>query len=254
MIAVPDKRRHRGRHPTDVRLFSDKCVPKLQSAVAELSWLLTRGYGETAALKLVGDHHDLIARQRAAVMRCACSDASLEGRRRRQADPAACSGKAIAIDGYNLLITVESALSGGAVLVGRDGCYRDLASVHGTYRKVEETVPALTLIMDQIAALGVARVDWYLDQPVSNSGRLKKLMAELLEERTTSKSDPPWNIELSPNPDRILREYTGVVATCDAAVLDACRMWMHLAGQIMQTSIPQAWILRLGDEGHTPGE
>src|SRR6266404_1471952 len=43
------------------------------------------------------------------------------------------------IDGFNLILTLESALGGGVMLVGRDGCYRDMASVHGTYRRVEET-------------------------------------------------------------------------------------------------------------------
>ena len=47
------------------------------------------------------------------------------------------------IDGYNALTTIESALSGSVILRARDGCYRDMASMHGTYRKVQETVPAI---------------------------------------------------------------------------------------------------------------
>ena len=81
--------------------------------------------------------------------------------------------KQLLLDGYNVLTTIEAALSGGVVLACRDGCYRDMASIHGTYRKVEETPPALMLIGKIAAELGVASCLWYLDSPVSNSGRLK---------------------------------------------------------------------------------
>lgn len=247
---MPDQRHHRGRHPADTEQFSAAFLPALRAAVGELSWLLSRGYGDAAALALVGDHHNLTARQRMAVMRCACSDAALHRRQRHQVPAAECRSQPLAVDGYNLLITVEAALSGGLVLAGRDGCFRDLASVHGTYRKVEETVPALVLIMDNLAELHVARVDWYLDEPVSNSGRLKTLMAELLEERAVrGVADPPWNIELIASPDHVLRKSSAVAATCDGAVLDVCAAWTHLAGEIIHKRVPAAWIVRLGAIG-----
>ena len=53
----------------------------------------------------------------------------------------------------NQLITIEAALSGGLIFRGRDGCFRDLASIHGTYRKVEETLPALNLIGSFLAEM-----------------------------------------------------------------------------------------------------
>ena len=140
---MPDKRKHRGRHPDDDRLFADPLLETLRTAVAEYSWLLTRGYAVDSALKLVGDRHGLTARQRMAVRRSACTDHALRRRANAMITLGEVGGRSVGIDGYNLLITVESGLSGGLILIGRDGCYRDLASIHGTYRKVEETVPAL---------------------------------------------------------------------------------------------------------------
>ena len=170
---MSDKCCHRGKHPEDDQLFALPQLEPLKNAVSDLSWLFSRGYTIISALKLVGDRYLLTSRQRMAVRRSACSDASLEIRRKKQIEPGSCSGKSLGIDGYNLLITIESAISGGLILVGRDGCYRDLASIHSTYRRVEETIPALTAIMDHVSGLSVEHVDWFLDQPVSNSGRLK---------------------------------------------------------------------------------
>ena len=246
---MPDKRTHRGKHPADDRLFADDQLGALRTAVAEYSWLLTRGYAQESALKLVGDRHDLTARQRVAVMRSACSDQALQRRRQTRATLADTAGCNLGIDGYNLLITVESALSGGLILVGRDGCYRDLASIHGTYRKVTETIPAVELIADYLAGQTIARIDWYLDRPVSNSGRLKALMAELLEQRgLLTSTGTVWNIELAGSPDAILADYAGPVATSDSAVLDRCKAWINLAAHMVDAAVPSAGQVDLGGE------
>lgn len=136
---MPDVRRHRGPHPADPELFASPVVPTLRQATAELSWLFQRGYGQTAALKLVGDHFGLRERQRVAVLRCACGDDALQVRAGRRRKTTQLRGQALLVDGFNCLITCEAALSGGLVLRGRDRCLRDLASIHGSYRHVQET-------------------------------------------------------------------------------------------------------------------
>src|SRR5437763_1300671 len=66
--AVPDTRSHRGPDPRDGLAFDPSAWPALRAAVADLSWLLERGYAPTSALKLVGDRWSLTERQRAAVV------------------------------------------------------------------------------------------------------------------------------------------------------------------------------------------
>ena len=237
---MPDKRKHRGAHPEDQRLFAESQREGLRCAVEEYSWLLTRGYADDSALKLVGDRHNLTARQRMAVWRSACSEHSLQYRRTRLTPLSACTGDRIGVDGYNLLITVESALSGGLILIGRDGAYRDLASIHGTYRKVEETVPAVELIIDYLSESGARLIDWYLDRPVSNSGRLKALMADVLEARGRR-----WNIELVDNPDPILAAKRGPVVSADSWILDRCQRWVNLAGELIAARLGDAWCVDL---------
>jgi len=103
---VPDARSHRGPDPRDAEQFADDHWPRLRAAVADLSWLLGRGYAEVSARKLVGDRHALTERQRMAVMRCACSDEALAGRLSRRLDPEALRGRRLGIDGFNVLTTV----------------------------------------------------------------------------------------------------------------------------------------------------
>jgi len=237
---VPDQRRHRGPHPDDLRLFAEDAWPALRQAAADLSWLLGRGYPRASSLKLVGDRHNLVARQRIAVSRSTCSDEEAARRASRRAAPEALAGRPLWLDGYNVLTTVEAALAGGILLAARDGALRDMASMHGSYRKVSETLPALDLLGRTLARLGVAEAVWLLDRPVSNSGRLKGIM----EERAAA-AGWPWRIELAGDPDRVLVEVPELVATADSAILDRCRGWFNLARETVAAGVPQARVVDL---------
>jgi hypothetical protein len=233
---MPDTRKHRGPSPQDPTWFgADTCVG-LRAAVADLSWLLSRGYVTPSALNLVGDRYRLVERQRVAVLRSACSDAALAARRSRELDLRSLRGRPLRIDGFNLILTLESALGGGVVLVGRDGCYRDMASVHGTYRKVEETRPALDLAARWLAEWGVGPCTWLLDAPVSNSGRLAAMI------RTVG---PEWSADVVTDPDAMLVAPGAVVATADAGVLDRCGEWVSLARALVEVGVPGAFVVDL---------
>lgn len=239
---MPDTRSNRGAHPADRRDFAPEALPKLAAAAGELAWLLSRGYPKEASLRLVGDRHVLRARQRMALQRVAASDADRELRRAKEVPPEALSGEELLVDGYNVLLTVETALAGGVVLVARDGTVRDLASMSGHYRRVRQTVPALAAIGAFLAAHAPRRVLWHLDRPVSNSGRLKKRMEEV-----AAGAGWPWEVELSASPDRALAASCAVVASADSFVLDRCARWINLARRVVETLAPGPWVVDLRD-------
>ncbi len=238
---MPDSRRHRGPHPGDQAAFAPTALLPLRAAVAEFSWLLSRGYSAPSAVKLVGDRHSLTARQRTAVQRSACTDEAQERRRARLVAPEVLAEADLLLDGWNVLTTVEAALAGGLVLVGRDGAWRDLASVHGTFRRVEETGPALALLGETLAALGVARAAWYLDRPVGNSGRIRAAILRLASERGWR-----WEATLVPDPDKVLAAAGETVATSDSAILDRCARWANLSREAIRRGAPGAWVVDLG--------
>ena len=238
---MPDRRTHRGPHPADEKLFAPAAISDLRLALADFSLLLTKGYAGKSALKLVSDKFSLTKRQRLAIMRSACSDQQLASRSERRVELKDIAGQSLAIDGYNVLITVEAAMSGGVIFKGRDGCYRDLASIHGTYRKVTETIPAVQLIGEFLKEVGVTKALWLLDSPVSNSGRLKTLIRELAEKNL-------WDLEirLSISPDAELKKTDLIVASSDSVVLDGCKSWVNLAAGIITQKLPSATVIDLG--------
>ena len=237
---MPDIRKHRGAHPEDRKLFSEPELPRLQTAVAELSWLLTRNYAMKGALKLVGDRYALNERQRLAVSRAACSDESKSHRASRLVGVEELGDQEVMIDGFNLIITVEAALSGGLVMFCRDGCYRDLSSVHGSYRSVEETGRAIQLIGESLGALRVGAARWLLDRPISNSGRLAMVIRD-----TASQRGWPWMVETVFNPDREIVSARGIVISSDGPLLDQVDRWTNFNGHLLEKRLAGAWLIDL---------
>lgn len=241
---MPDGRKHRGPHPQDQQLFRESSEPALRAATRDLNWLLTRGYAATSALKLVGDRHALNARQRLAVARCACSDPDMVRRQRHEVQLPELAGEALWIDGYNVLTSIEAALSGAVILHARDGCYRDMASMHGSYRKVAETIPAIHMLGELLAGWQIASCRWLLDEPVSNSGRLKTMLREIAAEH-----DWNWSVDLVPDPDPLLIRADRIVASADSQILNQTQRWFNLVRETIQRRVQDAWILDLSCSG-----
>ncbi len=236
----PDNRRHRGAHPADQSLFNETELPKLCQATVQLSWLLTHGYKMASSLKLVGDRHGLIQRQRLAVSRAACSDQNLEQRRRARIPIDHLKNQDVIIDGFNLIITIEAALSQGPLLACRDGCIRDLSSVHGSYRSVEETERAINLIGEALHEFGPSGVQWVLDRPVSNSGRLASRIAEIASGRNWT-----WEVEVVFNPDSEIVASESVAITSDSSILDSVQRWADLKSYLVTQIISNTWLIDL---------
>ncbi|HTJ40776.1 MAG TPA: DUF434 domain-containing protein [Kofleriaceae bacterium] len=227
---------HRGPHPKDASLFAPAALPALREAVADLSWLRGRGYGDDGAIKLVGDRYQLRERARIAMGRCAASARDAEARRARKITIDRIDGP-LTLDGFNVLVTGEAALSGGVILRGRDGALRDLSSVHGTYRRVEETDVVIAALATLLAK--VERVTWLLDRPVSNSGRLAARLRD---------ADARWQVELVDAVDPVLAKTPGVIATSDSWILDRCGAWIDLPAAIIASrapDAPEAWVVEL---------
>ena len=235
-------RRHRGADPEDEQSFGAGRLTDLRQAVHDVCWLLDRGYGIASSTELAGDRYHLTRRQRIAVARCSCSSQAWERRRGHCVSSAQLQGQQLWLDGFNVLTGVETALGGGVILIGRDGCCRDVAGAYSHYRKVEETVPALQTIGQMASEWRVAQCRWWLDSPVFNSVRLKGIILGVAAE-----AGWPWRVELVTNPDKVLSAAEQIVSSSDHVILDRCQKWFNLARQVIANQVPQARVVDLGN-------
>ncbi|WP_105614668.1 DUF434 domain-containing protein [Vallitalea okinawensis] len=229
----------RGFDKDDTRWFSKENMKKLKTAQEELVWLLDRGYKIERILDLVGDKNQFSKRQRMALMRSTASSKECQEREKKCLDLKEGENGTIYIDGFNLIITLEVALSKSKVLLGNDGVIRDLAGLRGTYKIIDKTYTALELIGKTLDELLVPGVIFYLDQPVSNSGMLKQLTLAISKD---------WNshvdVEIVRNPDVLLMKM-GRVVSGDKVILNHCESWFNLANYIIKEYLEDADIVDL---------
>ena len=110
-----------------------------------------------------------------------------------------------------------------------------MSSIHGTYRKVQETQSAIELVGQSLEELKTRTVHWLLDKPVSNSGRLKTNLREIAEENNWD-----WQIELCQSPDYELKTAKELTVTTDAVILDDVDEWFNLNKYIVDQKIADA--------------
>ncbi|MBL7705781.1 MAG: DUF434 domain-containing protein [Taibaiella sp.] len=216
--------RNRGKNSGDDQLFgSEKTVKILQEAIRDMHYLLSRGFAENASAALVGNRYRLRARQIQMIKAASAGEQELNARKIKKVEAKALAGKTIYIDGFNLLILLESLLSGAYIFKGCDGCYRDLSSVHGSYKRVQQTNHSIELVALFHQQVAVSKIVWIFDKPVSNSGRLKQLLLEYAQERQLN-----WEVYLEFNPDRYLAAVPETIISSDAWILDHCTSWFNL--------------------------
>ena len=133
---MPHSQQHRGAHPEDRQLFTLRTSSVLRVACEEAVWLLDHGYTPNSVIDVVGRRHQLHARQRMALQRSMCSTNARQTRKNKQIDIAEIRDAILLIDGFNLIISLEVALSGGVLLRGAGGALRDLAGLRGSYHPV----------------------------------------------------------------------------------------------------------------------
>lgn len=208
--------KNRGKEASDDALFGTaKMQFKLKEAVTDMHYFLSRGYGEKATLALVGNRYRLNARQQQAIRGMSASQQQIENRKAKEIESQNLEGKEICIDGFNVLILLESILSNAYVFQGQDGFIRDLSSVYGTYKKVKQTSQAIEMMADFFRKEKIKKALWLFDKPVSNSGRLKQMIEE-----TASAHHLNWEVQLINNPDKLMAENDSIAVTSDAWILD----------------------------------
>lgn len=147
--------------------------------------------------------------------------------RKKRLMPETLKKQTVYIDGFNLIITLEVALSDGMLFIGQDGCIRDLAEMRGTYRLIPQTETAIQMIHDILFAFDVGKVVFMLDEPVSNSGRLKTKIYEL-------DWPIPVEVQIIRSPDAALKRLPCVI-TGDSIILDSCESWFNMMAYCIET-------------------
>jgi len=201
----------------------------LQKASIDFRYLLNRGYPRKAALELVGNRYGLTFDQRHLLHRGVFSDTDSESRRKKKIPIKRIRNKELAIDGYNVIITIEAGLSGRPLIFGDDGFIRDISGLSRNFKKTERTDEAIQLILNVIKKVHPRHTFFLFDAPISKSGKLAQEVREWLK-----RENLPADARAEKVPEKILIGFPGIIATSDTAIIDLSKQVVDLAGHILR--------------------
>ncbi|CAM1356551.1 DUF434 domain-containing protein [Tenacibaculum halocynthiae] len=226
--------KNRGKEGRDDYLFGEVFMQrKIKEAVFDMSFLLERGYGESSSCELVGSRYKLNKRQQQAIKGMSASETAVVHREKTKIPVENLEGTTLIIDGFNQLILLESILSEAYVFKGRDGAYRDLSNLYGTYKSVRQTEKAIEVFAEFFKKYSVLKVVWVFDAPVSNSGRMKTKLTEYANEKGYN-----WEVIQENNPDKFIVKSNFIGVSSDAWVLDKTKSWTNIIDVLIPENYP----------------
>jgi hypothetical protein len=204
----------------------------LQDAAIDFHYLLNRGFPRKTSLELVGNRYGLSFDQRHILHRGIFSDSDAKAKKEKRVSLQNLRNRKVAIDGHNVLITVEAALAGRPLVSSNDGFIRDISGLSGNFRKTKLTDEAIPLILDVLKRARPLYSLFLFDAPISKSG----LLAFEVREHLKKKGIPGEALAIKV-PERVLFKFSGIVATSDTAIIDRSEAVFDLAGSIIKNRI-----------------
>lgn len=193
----------------------------LHDAYRDLKYLLNRGYRKSVALNFVANHYRLTKAERHLLARCVFPDGWIAETRKKLLQAEELEGRVVGVDGFNVLITLESLLEGRAILC-EDGLVRDL-KYQGKYVLTERTESLLHGIAGSLRELAVKKAVFFYGKNVPGSGVVKKLT-----EKALASNAVVGEARLVRSPDFELKAYD-TVATADVGIIEKVPFVFDLA-------------------------
>jgi hypothetical protein len=189
-------------------------------------------------LDLVGNRHALNHEQRHFLQRGVFSPLESETRRAKLLAFKDLAANPVALDGYNILITLESALKGRPLLIADDGVVRDISGVSSGHRITDITQQAMNQTAATLQEAQPEKVFVLFLLSMSKSGEIASAFGRLLWEM---KVDADCRTERSV--EKIMPQLAPIIVTANSAIMDRSQKVFDLAGFIivekMKLKIPQ---------------
>lgn len=187
----------------------------LEKAAADIRYLLDRDYPQEGAVRFVCAHYRLDEGSKHLLSRAVLAKEVSEKRRAKFLPCGGIRGNGIVIDGYNILIGLESILERKAFICD-DGVIRDIKGAFRNYETSDSTETAIELILQFLNEKNPSYVCFLFDSQMSKSGLLAGRLREKLDEFGLR-----GDARTSKHVDYSLKMSKYIVASSDGVIIDA---------------------------------
>jgi len=195
-------------------MYSHYLDERIIASIVDAKILLSRGYPKETTFNFVAQKYSLTKSERNYLHRLVHTPEEIKLVKKKLKKPNYITGRHVAVDGFNILITLEAGLRGHNLYICDDGMIRDLESSYGRYKLSEYTHIALNKLTSYIASLKPSKVTFIYDAPISHSGEIASITREIL-----NKYSLKGDATTSKRPDSELTRTGDVVLTSDIVII-----------------------------------
>lgn len=187
----------------------------IEDAAIDIRYLLNRGFPQKGAVGFVCDHYRMDSDSRHILSRAVIARSICEKRRLKFLPCDKIRGNKVIIDGYNIIIGMESILEKKAILCD-DGVIRDIKGVSRNFSTSGNTDHAIELILSFLKEKYPSQVCFLFDSQISKSGSLAGLLREKIDQAGLM-----GEAGTSRNVDHDLKFSHDIVASSDGIIIDS---------------------------------
>ncbi len=209
----------------------------LSEALIDYKYLLNRKYPYKPSLDLVAQRYGLSKPEKALLYRCVHDEETANSIRKKLVRENSVRNSLLIIDGFNVIITISSALECYQVFLCDDGVLRDIMKSFKKFRFEDKHVKVVEILLKEIKELKPSKVLMFFDKQVSFSGKVSTIIANLASEYGLSSFE---TMLVSRNDTKVI-EYAGkgVVSSSDIVILLKAPRIFDIAHYVIRKYFPK---------------
>lgn len=221
--------------------FSGSCLKedllkkKLLRPARDIRSILRWGYPKFSTIRFVADHFQLSQEERHILTRVIMPPGKIVSRINKKVACTDIKDRNLLLDGYNVLLSVDSLLKREPMWFCDDGYIRDTRYYFSKAKQAEDIEESLNTILDFLSETGPKSVFFLFDAQVSRSGELAGFIRHKLKEYGISgeaKTSKTADFELKAKGGD--PENNVIVATSDGIIIDSVRKILDIPACLME--------------------
>lgn len=222
-------------HESSIDFSSSDLKEKLLKPSRDIRSILRWGYPKFTTIRFVADHCQLSIEERHILTRVIIPPEKVVSRIRKKVTCADIEERDILLDGYNVLLSIDSLLKNEPMWFCDDGYIRDTRYYFSKANQAEDIEEALDEILKFLSEAHPKSVTFILDAQISRSGELAGFIRRKMKEERISgdaRTSKTADFELKAagkNPENSL-----IVATSDGIIIDSVLQVLDIPACMME--------------------
>jgi len=212
-------------------LFKEKLLKPARDIRSILRW----GYPKFSTIRFVADHFQLSLEERHILTRVIMTPDKIVSRINKKVACTNIKDRNLLLDGYNVLLSVDSLLKKEPMWFCDDGYIRDTRYYFSKAKQAEDIEEALEAILGFLSETGPKSVFFLLDSQISRSGELAGFIRHKLKEYGISgeaKTSKVVDYELKVEGGSL--ENNIILATSDGIIIDSVLEVLDIPACLME--------------------